>query len=343
VNVSNVDLNLLPVFRSVYATRSVTLAGEELKMTQSAVSNALKRMRARFNDPLFVRTPHGMAPTPLAERLIVPIREGLARLDRAMDQGDAFDPGTSTRLFRLGISDIGHCVFVPRLLARARQLAPQIRLETVDLSRSDTRQGLMQGSIDVAIVGGDPLGQAFFMQPLFDETLVVVMGAQHRLAPMRHVAIQDYLDAEHVSYQPNGATGAAIQASLKRAGVLDQRKVVLTAHSSSGLFGIVAQSDLLLTLPKCLGQAMLSINPTLILCPLPFRSTPVPVRQQWHERSHYESGNRWLRQQIFAEFHDGSRHEANRTSVAQLLAGLTPANEGIDVDLELASSAPMAG
>src|SRR6476660_5688417 len=106
VNINSIDLNLFLVFQAIYATRSVTLAGDRLGMTQSAVSNALKRMRERFNDVLFVRSTEGMVPTPVAERLISPIEEGLAFLVHAVDQGRTFDPTTSTRLFRIAVNDI---------------------------------------------------------------------------------------------------------------------------------------------------------------------------------------------------------------------------------------------
>src|SRR5205823_2556510 len=122
-----------------------TLAGERLGLTQSAVSNALKRTRERFNDPLFVRTTEGMVPTPLADRLIGPIEEGLSYFNQAVDQGRTFEPATSTRSFRIAVNDIGQLVMMPTLLAEARSLAPGIRFETVAASLSDARQRMLHG------------------------------------------------------------------------------------------------------------------------------------------------------------------------------------------------------
>lgn len=124
MNINSIDLNLFLVFQAIYATRSVTLAGDRLGMTQSAVSNALKRMRERFNDALFVRSADGMVPTPVAERLIAPIEEGIACLVQAVDQGRTFEPETSSRIFRIAVNDIGQLVMVPELISVARGIAP---------------------------------------------------------------------------------------------------------------------------------------------------------------------------------------------------------------------------
>lgn len=70
------DLNLLRVLRTVYAKRNVTRAAEALFTTQSAVSNALRRLRERLDDPLFIRGADGMVPTALVQALIGPIESG---------------------------------------------------------------------------------------------------------------------------------------------------------------------------------------------------------------------------------------------------------------------------
>src|SRR5438552_3501730 len=203
MNINSLDLNLFLVFQAIYVTRSVTLAGDRLGMTQSAVSNALKRTRERFNDPLFVRTPEGMAPTALAERLIGPIDEGLSHLHQAVDQGRAFDGRTSNRLFRVAINDIGQLVMMPRLLAEARRIAPGVRFETIDASVTEARQRMMHGQIDVAMGSWQPLGPSFYQQHLFEETFVVLMSRDHPMLRQPQLELQDYLRAEHIAYRPS--------------------------------------------------------------------------------------------------------------------------------------------
>ena len=307
MNINSIDLNLFLVFQAIYATRSVTLAGDRLGMTQSAVSNALKRMRERFNDALFVRSADGMVPTPVAERLIAPIEEGIACLVQAVDQGRTFEPGASSRTFRIAVNDIGQLVMMPELLAVARGVAPGVRFETVDVSMADARQRMLHGQIDIALGSWEPMGPSFYQQRLFDETFVVLMSKASPLGTRESIELDDYLAAEHIAYRPQGTTDSQLQQTLDRAGALDRRRVVLTAAHSLGLSSIVAASGLLLTAPARLAKAMVTSRTDLHAVNAPFEVMPFEIRQQWHERFHQDSGNRWLRELIFGLFHERSR------------------------------------
>lgn len=309
MNINSIDLNLFLVFQAIYATRSVTLAGDRLGMTQSAVSNALKRMRERFNDALFVRSADGMVPTPVAERLIAPIEEGIACLVQAVDQGRTFEPETSSRTFRIAVNDIGQLVMVPELLSVARGIAPGVRFETVDVSVADARQRMLHGQIDVALGSWEAMGPSFYQQRLFDETFVVLMSKASPLGTRKRIELDDYLAAEHIAYRPQGTTDLQLQQTLERAGALDRRRVVLTAAHSLGLTSIVATSGLLLTAPARLAKAMVASRADLHSVEAPFEVRPFEIRQQWHERFHQDSGNRWLRELIFGLFHERSSRE----------------------------------
>ncbi|MDP9928601.1 DNA-binding transcriptional LysR family regulator [Variovorax paradoxus] len=314
MNINSIDLNLFLVFQAIYATRSVTLAGDRLGMTQSAVSNALKRMRERFNDALFVRTADGMVPTPVAERLIAPIEEGIACLVQAVDQGRTFEPETSSRIFRLAVNDIGQLVMMPELLSVARGIAPGVRFETVDVSMADARQRMLHGQIDIALGSWESMGPSFYQQRLFDETFVVLMSKASPLGARERIELDDYLAAEHIAYRPQGTTDSQLQQTLDRAGALDRRRVVLTAAHSLGLTSIVATSGLLLTAPARLAKAMVATRADLRSVDAPFEVRPFEIRQQWHERFHQDSGNRWLRELIFGLFHErSSRDSASQT------------------------------
>ena len=310
MNINSIDLNLFLVFQAIYATRSVTLAGERLGMTQSAVSNALTRMRERVNDALCVRSADGMVPTPVAERLIAPIEEGIACLVQAIDQGRTFEPGTSSRIFRLAVNDIGQLVMMPELLSVARGIAPGVRFETVDVSMADARQRMLHGQIDIALGSWEAMGPSFYQQRLFDETFVVLMSKASPLGARERIELDDYLAAEHIAYRPQGTTDSQLQQTLERAGALDRRRVVLTAAHSLGLASIVATSGLLLTAPARLAHAMVATRADLRSVDAPFEVTPFEIRQQWHERFHQDSGNRWLRELIFGLFHERSRRES---------------------------------
>lgn len=299
MNINTIDLNLFLVFRAIYASRSVTAAGDRLCMTQSAVSNALKRLRDRFNDPLFVRTPSGMMPTPMAEQLIGLIDSGIESFTQAIDRARSFDPSTSDRLFRIAINDIGQLVTMPRLLHAASAAAPLIRLETVSASNGqEARRLLLEGEIDVALGSWEPMGTGFHQTRLFDESFSVLLSQRHPIRSQT-LSFDEYLGADHVSYRPSGHTEGALYSALTREGIQARRRVVLTVAHALGLASIVAQSNLLLTLPTRLAHALAERGADLRVSELPFPVEPFPIRLQWHDRFDADEGHRWFRGALF--------------------------------------------
>lgn len=301
MNINTIDLNLFLVFRAIYASRSVTAAGDKLCMTQSAVSNALKRLRDRFNDPLFVRTPSGMMPTPMADQLIGLIDAGVASFTLAIDRARKFDPASADRLFRIAINDIGQMVTVPGLLAAAREAAPGVRLETVAASNAqEARQQLLDGDIDIALGSWEPMGTGFHNLRMFDEDFCVLLSRRHAIQS-EQLTIDEYLGAEHVSYRPSGRTDNTLEAALAHRGLLARRHVVLAVAHALGLAAIVAQSALLLTMPRRLAEAMAERGEDLRVAELPFSVESFPIWAQWHDRFDADEGHRWFRGVMFAK------------------------------------------
>lgn len=302
MNINTIDLNLFLVFRAIYATRSVTAAGERLCMTQSAVSNALKRLRDRFNDPLFVRTPGGMQPTPMASQLASFVEEGLLRFSEAIERAHSFDPATSDRLIRIAMNDIGQSVLIPKFMGAMSVAAPGMRVETVaPSSEHETRQLLQDGDIDIAVGSWQPMGNGFHQQTLFNESFALLLRRDHP-AGDRPLTVDEYLEAQHVAYRPSGASDLALQSALSNEGILARRKVVLTAAHFVGLASVVASSDLVLTVPCRLAEAMIRTQLGVRTTPLPFDLPPFPVRMQWHDRVHGDGAHVWLRELLVSRF-----------------------------------------
>src|SRR5437762_14350777 len=120
---NRVDLNLLPIALALYDELSVSRAAQTLGMSQPAVSMALRKLRATFNDPLFIRAPRGVTPTPRAHALVRAVRPVVAHLQDALRTGETFHPHLDARPFSFALSDVGEMVFLPRLLERLRALA----------------------------------------------------------------------------------------------------------------------------------------------------------------------------------------------------------------------------
>ena len=145
------DLNLIKVFLAIWDKRSLTGAGDRLGLTQPAVSHALRRLRDRFSDPLFVRVGNRMEPTEVAARLREPFERALALLEQTIQDCQNFSPETATRRFRVAMTDTGEFFAMPRILAALEKTAPNAGLLTVRLAPSEVVGALRSGQADLAL------------------------------------------------------------------------------------------------------------------------------------------------------------------------------------------------
>ena len=178
-----VDLNLFPILLALYDELSVSRAARELSMSQPAVSMALRKMRGTFNDPLFVRAAKGMTPTPRAHALVAVARPLVTRVQEGVLAEEEFDPGASTRPFTFALSDVGEMVFLPKLLERLREQAPNAPVRSVSMPPHQIVEGLEEGEIDLTLGYFPDLNrQSFFQQRLFTHHFACLMRAVIRIA-----------------------------------------------------------------------------------------------------------------------------------------------------------------
>src|SRR5688572_32628584 len=111
-------------------------------MSQPAVSKALRRLRDTFEDPLFVRGPNGIVPTPRAHAIVRAARPHLQRLQEDLLKEELFDPATSTRPIVLGLSDIAGMAFLPWIINHLRLHAPKAPVSTVTVPDPQHAEGL---------------------------------------------------------------------------------------------------------------------------------------------------------------------------------------------------------
>lgn len=298
MNVTDIDLNLLRVFDAVLRERNVTAAAARLDLTQPAASNALARLRAVFGDPLFVRTPAGMVPTPLARDLDEPVRQALALVAVALARSAGFDPATSRRVFRFHMSDLGEISFLPPLVERARRLAPAVHLEASGLPLKAIGDALASGALDVAIGFLPGLSLPVRCQRLFRDPYVCLMRADHERIGA-HLTPKLFAEASHALVSSSGSGHRVVEEAFERHGLT--RCIALRVPHFTAVPMVLQRTDLLLTLPSRVarvyeaGGGFKSLKPPI---PIP----PADVAVHWHERFERDPGNRWLREQLFALF-----------------------------------------
>ncbi|WP_175870635.1 LysR family transcriptional regulator [Burkholderia sp. BCC0397] len=294
------DLKLLQLFDLLYDVRSVTRVAEQLGQSQPTVSIWLGHLREYLHDPLFIRTPGGMAPTPQADALIGPCREILESLRRFTAWEIAFDPATAQRRFRICMTDASHVTLLPRLLAHVRAQAPGVRLEAARID-GNTERALESGEADLAIGYVPWLGGGIYQQKLYDQDWICLVNRHHPRIRGR-LGIKQYRSEGHVAI--TAGTGAQLlEQALRQARI--ERDVVLELPGFLGLGAIVQTTDLITTLPRHIGETLAQAGDLAVhACPIPVDG--FAVRQHWHARYHHEAGNRWLRGVVIRLF--GNSH-----------------------------------
>lgn len=283
------DPKLLQLLDVLYETHSVTRAAERLGLSQPTVSIWLAKLREQLRDPLFIRTPAGMQPTPLADALIAPAREALESLRRLAAWEAGFVAASARRRFRICMTDASHITLLPQLLAHVRASAPGVRLEAARMD-GQTAQALASGEADLALGFAPWLESGIYQQTLFAQDWVCLAHAAHpRVA--RLLTLQAYRDEGHIAVGA-GTGSPLLEAALAHAGL--QRQVVLELPSFLGLGAIVGSSDLIVTLPRQIGETLARQSALAVYdCPVPVQG--FEVKQHWHARYHQDAANQWLR------------------------------------------------
>ena len=290
MKLSQVDMNLFLVFDVIYAERNLTRAAEVLSVTQPTVSNALARMRAQFNDPLFVKTSRGMTPTPFAESLSGRIGEAMGLLASSAHARDEFRPEASHRVFRLSMNDWLEARIMPDLAAAASLSAPGVGLRSHRVSRKEILRDLASGALDLAI--DVPLENAADLvhAPLLSQRYVCAVRRGHPWAG-RSLSLDDYLNLGHVHVSGRRRGGGLVDIALHRLG--KRRAVKLRLQHYHSAAPVIRNSDLALTITEDLARDL-----DFEVLELPFDVPELAFNLYWHRRLDEDPANRWIRSQV---------------------------------------------
>jgi DNA-binding transcriptional LysR family regulator len=295
-----VDLNLLELFDTVYRIKNLTAAGTVLGLSQPAMSHALARLREMYRDPLFVRLPQGLQPTPFAEDLAGQVATAL-QIIRATLEKVAFDPATVQRTFRISMTDIGEQVFLPSLVKYLETHARGVKLETKVIGTSELFSALSSGDLDLAVGFVSTPAKGIAQQLLFSDNYVCVVRQSHPLVRSSSMSLSEFKQLGHVVADVSG-TGHynSIGKVLASHGIAEN--IVLRVNHFLSIAPLIANTDLIASVPKNLANTFVKSWKLRIVQP-PVRFPPFDIAQYWHERYDQEPGNRWLRntfESIFA-------------------------------------------
>ena len=291
----NFDLNLLVVLNAILQHQSVSLAAEELGMSQSSASHALTRLRTLLGDELFVKTRNRMLPTPKALELVEPVSEILDAVHGMLIEHTAFRSSTARRKVTLALGDVGETLLLPPLLDYLRLEAPDCSVQTISNCASEAEELLLGGKLDVYVGYIASTSSNLMCQRLYDDDLVVLCakGFQHEGA----LSLDDYLRADHVAHQALSQPKNVLDQFLEDQGY--QRKARVTTPNSMATPDILLRDPTLISVyPRALAMHLAEIYPLKVL-EIGFDQPKVQVFQYWHRRYHNEAFASWLRKSIF--------------------------------------------
>lgn len=290
---TQMDLNLMRTFRIVYDEKSLTVAAEQLGLTQPAVSYSLARLRDLLGDPLFLRTGQGMQPTPAAHRLAEQISEGLDLIDNALQTHQKFDPNKDRRVYRLTMSDIGEMVFLPPLCEYLARHAPGVRLEVGPVSLEALPDALRTGSIDLAIGNFPVSSHSVHHASLFHEEYACMIRARHPLAKRKVLSPDDFLSLSHIFVASSMNAHRMLEDILLAQGV--HRQIALQVPHFTVVPDILLRTDMICTIPHVVARQF-NLRKEFRIFKLPIPVPPTDVAVHWHARFDSNQSNRWLRE-----------------------------------------------
>ncbi len=304
-----VDLNLLVAFDAVARTGNVTAAARTVGVTQSAMSHALRRLRALFDDPLFVRNPKGVSLTPRAEALVIPVRAGLLALSRALHEPAGFDPETSNHTFVVASVDLFTWVGAPSIMEHLATAAPGVGVVIRNLG-VDLVAELESGEVELGVVpvleDAEPFDRGFQLPGSLRQSVALrdgyrcfVRDGHPILASSKRIGRRVFAQLHHVLVSPRGKGTGVVDRALAQAGL--ERRIRLRVPSFPAALRAVAHSDLVLTGPTALEGLAPGVRSLPVPVPLPKHA----ITLVWHPRVDADPAHRWFRELVRRALRDG--------------------------------------
>ncbi|WP_432462927.1 LysR family transcriptional regulator [Agarivorans sp. QJM3NY_33] len=302
----NIDLNLLKLFASLYQTGSVTVTAETLKLSQSACSHALTRLRERLGDELFVRIENRMLPTAYAQRLAEHVMPALTMLNQGFELSQAFSP-TQNHNFKIATTDYSSWC-MQAFTAHLSQGFKAINIEFLQLEQRLPEAALKSGELDLAC--------GFSHQPESSESLMRLTWLEDHYVNARcaqrgtpsPLNLQQFLEHKHILVTPWNESRGIVDISLAK--IRKKRQIAIKTASVLAAPYFVQNTDYLLTLPHRYAQQMQQ-QLRLSISPLPFKLPNYQLNLYWHKTRYQDPKLIWFIEQFqqFIEQTDTLPHQ----------------------------------
>jgi DNA-binding transcriptional LysR family regulator len=283
------DLNLLITLDVLLAEGNVTRAAQRLRLSPSAMSRSLTRLRKTTGDPLLVRAGRGLVPTPRALELREKVSQLVQDAEAMLRPEKTPDLKQLVRTFTLRTSEGFAENFGPDLIARIGVEAPGVLLCFVQKLDKDSAQ-LRAGTIDLETgVVGTTMGPEVRAQALFRDRFVGVVRLGHPLCQGK-ITPTRYATGRHIGISRRGLDMWPIDEALGLIGL--ERDIAVIVAGFSTAVAMSRDSELIASVPE---RHTGSLRAGMHTFPLPFKTPEFTVSLLWHPRFHADPAHRWLR------------------------------------------------
>lgn len=291
----NLDLNLLVALDTLIRVRNVSRAADEMFITQSAMSNALGRLRDYFDDPLLIQVGRTMELSPLAASLEPSLRDIIVRIEAAIVSTPSFVPEEATRAISLIVSDYTLSTIIPPFLQLVTRQAPKLLIEFKP-QQNLPHLLLERGEADLLIAPTVFLSPNHPSEVLFREPLCCVVAEDGPYEGER-LTEKEFLSAGHVVMQPPNGGESFAQRICDELGL--PIRVEVSSYSFSSLSLLVRRSSRIALVQQSLAQSMLGLGGARIMEP-PVAMPALEQSMQWHSYRTRDPALTWIREQLRA-------------------------------------------
>lgn len=286
----DLDLNLLRVFAVVAEAGSVTEAASRLYLTQPAVSAALRRLTTTVRARLFVRSGRGLVLTSRGARLRADLQPHLQALVDAALAPPRFDPATSNRTIRLGLSDSTEIWLLPALLRILEREAPHMRVVALPVQFRTVGAALAAG-LDAAITVADELPSTIRRERLISGGFTCLYDPRH--ARLRKLTEAEYFARDHIIVSYNGDLRGIVEDMFGKT-----RKIRCSISSFANLGALIDGTAMLATIPELVATQVRATRPHLKTKPLPFAITGAYLELLWPVATDDDESCRFVRAKV---------------------------------------------
>ena len=295
MKISSFDLNLFVILNAIYTEGSLTKAAEVVGITQPAVSNALSRLRERFNYDLFVRTGSRIVPTQKTENIIKDIQNALTLMQHSVNEPDTFDEKTTTRTFKLSLGDISEGRVLPYIMKEIDKNAKNISVGSYAYRRSDQVHALATNNLDFVVDPVIPASDEINSFKVFEDDFVAIHREGHPISEIENPTIDDILAQDHLHVSSRKRGLHLIDVELDKIGY--RRKVALRCQHFLIAPTIIKSTDMLLFATRSFAKAH----------NLPFLEIPAEIPSMeyfliWHKSDEGDGGHIWMKELIINAF-----------------------------------------